>query len=121
MNKPPWNNVSPVNTALPVLSSINQHMLSWVWHGVYNPLITMSPILKLSPFFGVFVTASQSLPPIIGFPLNSELESCYDTLSEPSMRGRGNNRCELSSYHFLISSSMVPMTGRGQNEDYLSK
>jgi len=65
---PPWNRVSPVKTTLPVESSINQHMLSCVWQGVYNALTAISPILKPSPFFGVFVTSSQSLPPIIGFP-----------------------------------------------------
>jgi hypothetical protein len=52
---------------------MNQQMLSCVWHGVCKAFTAMLPMLKLSPFAGVFVTPSQSLPPIIGFPENSEL------------------------------------------------
>jgi hypothetical protein len=54
---------------------MNQQMLSCVWHGVYNAFTEMLPMLKVSPFAGVFVTPSQSRPPIMGFPENSECAS----------------------------------------------
>jgi hypothetical protein len=54
-----------------VLSSIRKQMLSCVWHGVYSALTFISPTLKVSPFFGVWVTLWQSLPPMMGLPLNS--------------------------------------------------
>lgn len=76
-NSPPWNRVSPVNIAFPVESSIKKQMLSCVWHGVYNALTVMSPILRVSPFLGVFVTLWQSLPPMMGLPLNSEYDNYW--------------------------------------------
>ena len=104
IDSPPWKRVSPVNITLPVLSSMNQQMLSCVWHGVYRALTAISPILKPSPFFGVRVTPSQSLPPMIGFPLNSEWANWLCMLVGPRDKGL------KATHQFLVSTSMVPMT-----------
>src|SRR5271170_680260 len=66
---PPMNSVSPVNTARWPLaaSSMNQQMLSCVWHGVCSAVTSMSaPILNWAPSAGVRVTPSHSLPPMMG-------------------------------------------------------
>lgn len=98
-----------MKTTLPVLSSINQHMLSCVWHGVYRALTAISPILKPSPFFGVCVTPSQSLPPITDLPLNSGSASCQRIPSAVDKKGV-SDRC---IYKLVVSSSMIPMTAQG--------
>ncbi len=99
----PWNRASPVKITFPVESSINQQILSCVWHGVYNALTETSPNLKVSPSFGVLVTASQSLPPIIDFTFNSGTASCCKQLLEEWNKTNGlrSIKAYLPIFYFL--------------------
>lgn len=73
-------------------SSINQQMLSCVWHGVCKAFTVMpEPILNVSPCFGVFVTASQSFPPRTGRSLN------WDSWLHVSLGGGGPGRTIVPS------------------------
>ena len=69
--------VSPVNTARSSPSSTYQQMLSCVWQGVCSAVTVMPwPSLKDSLWPGVLVTASQSLPPMMGRERVGKWESC---------------------------------------------
>lgn len=75
-------------------------MLSWVWHGVCTPLIEMLPSLKTSSCWGVLVTPSQSLPPMIsslGVPSSA---SCEDSVL--LLRRQISN-----PYQLLVSASVI--------------
>ena len=66
-NSPPMNNVSPVNTTRCSPSCMKKQILSCVWQGVCRALTEMrSPILNVSPCFGVEVTDKQFRPPMMG-------------------------------------------------------
>jgi hypothetical protein len=106
-NVPPWKRVSPVKTALPVLSSKYQQILSWVWQGVYSALTAISPRLKTSPFPGVRVTPSQSFPPIIDLRLN------VAAYKQSNQRSSLNSR-EGRLYKFFISSCMISVARESQ-------
>ena len=66
-NIPPINSVSPVNTTRCSPSCMKKQILSCVWQGVCRALTEMrSPILNVSPCFGVEVTDKQFRPPMMG-------------------------------------------------------
>ena len=89
-------------------SCMYQQMLSCVWHGVCRASTEIpSPILKVSPWAGVRVTASQSLPPMMGRPGNCE---SYEGPGQLYGSGDGVHHGALQETNDLaVTTSMIPM------------
>ena len=93
-NSPPMNRVSPVKTTFSSPSCMYQQMLSCVWHGVCSARTVMpSPILNVSSWAGVCVTAWQSLPPMTGRPGNCS--SCRSLSDQSSSTNTGIMRVTI--------------------------
>lgn len=87
-------------------------MLSCVWHGVCTAVTEMSPILNVSPCFGVLVTPSQSLPPMMARSVSSSdsyftrpVSNLFPTWGSIVSKLEGAERM----YQFLVASGMVPV------------